>query len=266
MIELKEKDDYVLATDSIDDDHTFSEPVLKPETEERMQLTSPDRSSPEKDEFVRTCNGYSVGPISNFGLGVGVLFLISGILNFSILNLVTFVVDMYIIGVGVLVIGLEAPTFFLTRGYQAKIHKWARLTQRLWGRAGLYFLFATLLWALGGAITALLAGGIAMCCCIFLFYSITCANIAKEMDKHIVDSAFGDNLDVVAEREFQVFSINGNMGPDQLSAFVKSTGRILLSNEKTVLMRFFDEENTGVITQKQFIKGFHNIRNGIFFI
>lgn len=262
MIQMQDVSGYDFAQMTDDDNYEIVEAPLSLEQQESQSLTN---SNVPKD-LVRTCDGYNLGHVQSWGFAVGVLFIVSGIFNFSLLNLIRLFVNIYVMGIGGSILMLEAPTMFFNRGVKQKVYKWARLMSRIWGRALFYGLLSLLVVAQKGVLTMLCGFAILGISCVLLLISFLTAHVGEELLNHCTKDVLGDDVDRELSRIFQSYAINGKFHQEHLVCLGREAGRLLTMNERSILFGYLDVHNKGEINEEEFIHGMHGFMMGIKFL
>eukprot|EP01084_Bolivina_argentea_P041236 76091_1 len=235
----------------------------------QSQSTQQDQhQAPEPPSFC--VNLFNWFPLRIFAFVAGAFLIAGPILDiaFSTPSFIQFFIYLYLIGFGIVVMFVEAPTWTCTRFFQLKFFFWFRLLSRMWGRAWFYLFVSILCYAGvgstddggGGSVFTVVAGIYLSIISILSFiFSRMAATKFTRIREYISAGAEGDELDGRFMRKFDELDTGGQAGTIGSQEIVKAAqqaGRVLSNSERHAVQTFLDEGCHGFVCKEDWMKQF----------
>jgi len=193
---------------------------------------------------VRTCN-------TAFGACFVACAIADVVMDFTFLDLF---IDVWLIIVGFVLMFIEWPRSFWNNRIQTSTFKWAKFTERLWGRAMLMFLFSVLCMSDTKSIIKILLGiPVFIGSIVNMILSTIAAKQLHRLHEYLIEGTEGENATRRLQLRFDEYDKNGMgvIGDVEIYKMLQDANRFPSKSELLTIVRFFDEGKSEKINKDE---------------
>eukprot|EP01083_Nonionella_stella_P069245 184475_1 len=213
-------------------------------------------------------------PLRAFAFFGGIVLVTCTILDFAFNqdDFIQFLIRIYLMLCGVVIILIESPVWRLTRHFQLRIYFWFRILSRMWGRAYFYLFLVIMCFGefeqTNAAEFTIAAGFYLLVIMILSFiYSKMGGNKLNRMYVFIISGSEGDQIDVKLSKKYdELIEATGireeKLGSSEINKLANDAGRVLSNAERHAIQTYLDVSCNGFVNKKDWMTQFLRLKTG----